>query len=52
MKKLLYTHKIYDYGTQKQAKKDIPKMREKGYHVVNEYQAEKTYVVEYKKDSM
>lgn len=50
MKKLIHITKTYDYGTKEQAKRDIPKMREKGFIVYEEYQAEATYVVEYAKD--
>ena len=52
MKKSIYTLKMYDYSTKEEAEKDIPKMREKGYTVKNQYQAENTYVVEYHKQTL
>ncbi len=52
MKKLIYATKMYDYSNKEQAQKDIPEMRKTGWIVKQEYQAEKTYVVEYYKDCM
>lgn len=52
MKKSIYTLKMYDYTRKEEAEKDIPKMREKGYIVKEEYQADNTYVVAYHKDTL
>ncbi len=40
MRKLIYSLKMYDYSTDKEAQKDISKMREKGYCIQDQYQAE------------
>lgn len=52
MKKIIYATKMYDYGNEEQAQNDIPKMKQNSWIVKEEYQAEKTYVVEYYKDCM
>ena len=52
MKKLLMTTKTYDYSTKAEAQADIKKMKEKAYHVTDQYQAETTYVVTYEKSNM
>ena len=52
MKKSIYTLKMYDYSNKEEAEKDIPKMREKGYMVKEQYQSENTYVVSYHKDTL
>ena len=48
--------KIIPYGAdlmnKEEAEKDIPKMREKGYMVKEQYQSENTYVVSYHKDTL
>ncbi|MCK9268044.1 MAG: hypothetical protein M0P14_04975 [Alkaliphilus sp.] len=52
MKKLIYIVRTYDYSTKKEADKDKAKMKEKGYGVKEEYQAENTYVVSYHKSTL
>ena len=52
MKKLLTTKKVYDYSTKAEAQADMKKMKEKAYHVTDQYQAETTYVVTYEKSNM
>ena len=52
MKKSIYTLKMYDYSTKTEAKKDMPKMRQKGYTVKEEYQSKNTYVIVYHKQTL
>ena len=52
MKKLIYTLKMYDYKNKTQAEQDMPLMKQSGYIVKEQYQAESTYVVVYHKDTL